>query len=147
MDENSILTSIMSAIATMNSSLTEQFFDDVIKRLESLGYVVTDSDVWLLSFTAKKVEQDIISSCNTLVVPDGLYYNMVDMVCGEFLFTKKRTGQLTGFDFGDAVKQIQEGDTSITFIDGLSAEQQFDSVINSLKDDKGMFVSYRQLSW
>ena len=33
--------------------------DDVKKRLESFGYIVTDADAWVLDFIIKKVENHI----------------------------------------------------------------------------------------
>lgn len=143
-----ILTSIMTIMTSTTSSLSESFFESVLKRLDVLGYTVTQDDVWVLCFTAQQVESKVKSSCNTIIVPEGLFFDTVDMVCGEFLFMKKKTGKLVGFDFGTAVKQIQEGDTSMTFVDGLTAEQQFEAVIESLKTKAdGQAVSFRRLAW
>ena len=148
MAENLILTNIMTNMTATTSSLSESFFEAVLKRLDALGYLVTDEDVWLICFSAQKVENKIRNSCNTTTVPDGLFFDAVDMVCGEFLFTKKKTGKLVGFDFGAAVKQIQEGDTNITFIDGLSVEQQFETILGEMMIcGEKQFVSFRKMSW
>ena len=133
-----------------NTSLTEPFYEAVLKRLVSFGYELKDDDGWVLCFAMQKVENRIKNSCNTTSIPDGLFYIAVDMVCGEFLFTKKQTGQLeiTKLDFSGAIKQISEGDTSVTFADGTSDEDKFNRMINYLMTNgEGDFVCYRKLKW
>ena len=145
---DAILTKIMAIMATTNSSLEESFFEAVLQRLDSLGYTAIDGDELLICFSAQKVENNIKNSCNVLLIPDGLFNVAVDMVYGDFLSTKKGLGGLTGFDFGVAVKSIQEGDTNITFVDGLSAEQQFDKIIGDLRSPgESKFVSFRKMKW
>ena len=63
--------------------------DDVKKRLESFGYIVTDADAWVLDFIIKKVENHIKNQCNTSTVPEGLYEIAVDMAVGEFYLVKR----------------------------------------------------------
>ena len=143
-----IKTEIMTIMTTTTSNLEEPFFEAVLQRLVDLGYVVTGDDAWLIAFSTQKVENEVRNSCNVLSIPDGLFHVAVDIVCGDFLSTKKGMGGLTGFDFGAAIKQIQEGDTNITFVDGLSAEQQFDKVMNDLKNSgRSQFVSFRKMKW
>ncbi len=129
----------------------DEFLIDVISRLESLGYTVQDADSWMICFTAQKVENHIKSSCNTTLIPDDLYQAVVDEVCGEFLFSKKQSGQLTGFDVSAAVKQVQTGDTNITFAIGqgsMTPEQRLDSLIAYLRTrGEGDFVCYRKIKW
>lgn len=144
-----VLTNIMTIM--VSSSLEESFFTAVLQRLESLGYTVQDADSWMICFTAQKVENHIKSSCNTTLIPDGLYQVAVDEVCGEFLFSKKQSGQLTGFDVSAAVKQVQTGDTNITFAIGqgsMTPEQRLDSLIAYLMTrGEGDFVCYRKIKW
>ena len=72
----------------------------------------------MVGFTIQKVENHINNSCNTASMPDGLYEVAVERVCGEYLFAKKQSGQLEGFDLDAAVKQVATGDTSVSF-DGI----------------------------
>ncbi|MCX7715039.1 MAG: hypothetical protein N2171_04860 [Clostridia bacterium] len=127
-------------------------FDDVKARLESFGYTVTDNDTALINFCIEKVQHHINNQCNTDIVPDGIYKIAVDMVCGEFLFVKKSTGQLTlsSINLDTAVKSIQEGDTNITFAIGEGSstpEQRLDSFINSLRNPTADFIAYRSIRW
>jgi hypothetical protein len=124
--------------------------EDVKKRLLSLGYTFVDSDAWVIDFIILKVEGHIKNQCNILFVPDELYQNAVDMVVGEFLHGKKGSGQLTGFDLDAAVKNIQEGDTSVTYAIGSGSktpEERLDEVINFLLHSDVDYSSYRKIKW
>jgi hypothetical protein len=125
--------------------------EDVTLRLASFGYTVTEADSWVLDFIITKVENHIKSECNVDAVPDGLHNIAVDMVVGEFLLSKKSTGQLTGIDISAMEKSIQEGDTNITFAFGSgdkTPEKRLDELILYLMNyGKGSFASYRSFSW
>jgi hypothetical protein len=131
------------------SSLSEQFFTDVLKRLESLGYTSKEEDGWMICFSIQKVENNIKNSCNTTSIPDGLNHTATDMICGEFLFAKKQSGKLEGFNLETAIKQVQAGDTSVTFAVGDNApEKRLDSLLSYLMNNgKGDFVCYRKIKW
>lgn len=125
--------------------------EDVTKRLASFGYIVTQADTWVLGFIIQKVENHIKNNCNIIAIPAGLYQIAVDMAVGEFLLNKKSIGQLTGFNVESAIKQIQEGDTSVTFAigDGDSTpEKRLDILISHLLNNgKDDFASYRCIKW
>lgn len=145
-----VLTNIMTTLG--NSSLDESFIEMVLKRLESLGYTIQDGNGWMIVFSVQKVENHIKNSCNTASVPDGLKYTAVDMVCGEFLFALKQTGKLNEtFDLDAAVKQVQAGDTNVTFAigDGSNTpEQRLNNLLAYLMTKgEGNFVCYRKIKW
>lgn len=121
--------------------------DDVKKRLESLGYVATTADGWMLSFCFAKVEAHIKNSCNVSEVPEGLRSVAVDMACGEFLFGKKQSGQNVGIEFEAVVKQITEGDTTVTFDTSASAEAKYDALVKYLLHSEVDFATYRCIRW
>lgn len=135
------------------SSLGASFVYDVGKLLESFGYTLQDGDDWLLGFCIQKVENSIKNECNVSSVPCGLKKVATQMVVGEFLFSKKGIGQLQGLniDIDAAVKQIQEGDTSVTFAFGdgsMTPEKRLDLLIAFLmQNGKSQFVRYRRLKW
>ncbi len=135
-----------------NTSLTNSFFEKVLNRLQSLGYEMDEqNDGWLIAFATEKVQNYIKNECNILDVGSSLINIMVDRVCGEFLFTKKQTGQLTDmFNLEVAVKQIQTGDSNVTFaLEGSQTnEQQLNSLISNLRySGEGELVCYRKLKW
>ena len=150
MDE--MIQKVLANILTImtNTSLSEPFYKAVLKRLASFGYRLKESDSWAVCFAIQKVENQIKNSCNTTSIPDGLFNVAVDMVCGEFLFTKKQTGQLelADLDLDGAITQIHEGDVTVQFAGGSSDEDKFNSFLNHLlHNGEGDFVCYRKLKW
>lgn len=142
-----VLANILTVMT--KTSLSESFYEAVLKRLVSFGYTLKEDDSWLICFAMQKVENHIKNSCNTTDVPDGLFNVAVDMVCGEFLFTKKQTGQLeiADLDFDGAFTSIKEGDTQVNF-GGSSDEDKFNQMINYLlHNGEGDFVCYRKIKW
>ena len=143
-----VLANILTIMG--NTSLSESFHEAVLKRLVSFGYDLKEDDGWVISFAMQKVENHIKNSCNTTSVPDGLFNVAVDMVCGEFLFTKKQTGKLevADLDLDGAITQIHEGDVTVQFASDSSDENKFDSLLNYLlHNGDGDFVCYRRLKW
>lgn len=142
-----VLANILTVMT--KTSLSESFYEAVLKRLVSFGYTLKEDDSWLICFAMQKVENHIKNSCNTTDVPDELFNVAVDMVCGEFLFTKKQTGQLeiADLDFDGAFTSIKEGDTQVNF-GGSSDEEKFDQMVNYLlHHGEGDFVCYRKIRW
>ncbi len=133
-----------------NSSLKEPFFTAVLQRLVSLGYKLKENDDWILCFAMQNVENHIKNTCNITSIPDGLFNVAVDMVCGEFLFAKKQSGQLeiTDLDLTGAITSLSEGDVSISFDTNSTDEEKFNLLINHLMTKgKGDFVCFRKLKW
>lgn len=127
-------------------------YETVVARLAMLGYTVTEDDRGSLEYLIPKCELDILANINHRELPDGLFYTLVDMVAGQFLFHKKASGGLTGFDFEAPVKSISEGDISVTFSgasDGASsAESRFDALLDSLmRPRESVLAAYRRLKW
>ncbi len=133
-----------------NSSLSELFYESVLKRLVSFGYVLKESDAWEICFAMQKVENHIKNSCNCTSVPDGLFNVAVDVVCGEFLFARKQTGQLelNDLDLTGAITSIKEGDTSVNFGSGSSEEEKLTVFLNMLMHSmEGDLLCYRKMQW
>ena len=120
--------------------------DLIIKRLASLGYVVTELDTCLLEFCTAKIENHIKNACNISSIPDGLWQVVVERICGEFLFVKKASGM--GFDFEAVVKTVSAGDTTVTFDVGQSAEAHFDNLLHTMMcTGEGDLACYRKIKW
>ena len=123
------------------------------ERLQSLGYTVKDSDDIAINFAMQKVENTIKNDCNVSAIPDGLMNIAIDMVVGEFLMSKKTfaPNDLLNFNLDSAVKQIQEGDTNISFAVGEGSktdEQRLDSFIDYLLNyGRDEFITYRRFRW
>jgi len=125
--------------------------EDVKERLASFDYQVTEADSWMLTFLIQKVENHIKNICNISTIPEELLNIAVNMVVGEFLLNKKSIGSLEGFNLETAIKQIQEGDTSITYAIGdgdLTPEKRLDLLIDYLiNHGKNELLSYRCIKW
>ena len=150
MDE--MIQKVLANILTImtDTSLSEPFFEAVLKRLVSFGYNLKEDDGWMICFAIQKVENHIKNSCNTTSVPDGLFNVAVDMVCGEFIFTQKQTGklELADLDLNGAITSIHEGDATVQFAGGSSDEEKFNELLNYLlHNGEGDFVCYRKLKW
>lgn len=123
------------------------------ERLQSLGYTVKDSDDIAINFAMQKVENTIKNDCNVSAIPDGLIHVAINMVVGEFLMSKKTFApdDLLNFNLDSAVKQIQEGDTNISFAVGEGSktdEQRLDSFIDYLLNyGRDEFITYRRFRW
>ena len=106
--------------------------DDVKNRLNSLGYEVSDDDTFVLNFIINKVEQHIKHYCNINEVPESLGYVAIDMTCGEFLQSKKSTGQLTALQIEPIVKRITDGDSTVEFTSSVDNEAIFNAFVSKL---------------
>lgn len=127
-------------------------YEAVVARLATLGYTSTEADRVSLEYLIPKCELDILVNINHLELPDGLFYTLVEMAAGQFLFNKKAAGDLEGFDFDSPVKSITEGDISVTFAgasDGSSsAESRFDALLDRMMHPpESTLARFRRLRW
>ncbi len=122
-------------------------YDDVVVRLLSLGYELQEDDEFTLEQTMIETEQYIMNYCNLESVPEGLKYVATDMCCGSFLQTKASMGELDGLDMESAISDIQEGDVSISFSNGMDYSQMFDKLINTLTKKESELICYRKMRW
>ena len=118
--------------------------------LAALGFTVAVDDA-LLVFIGNSVTERVKNETNQSEIPEGLEYLSAEMVVGEYLNLKKNRGELEGFDTEAAIKQIQEGDTNITFALGAGSstpEQRLDNLINYLINGRTReFIRYRRVIW
>ena len=127
----------------------------IIKRLKDLGYKYDETaDGWVIkSFLIPKITNHIKNETNQSSIPEELLYVAIDMVCGEFLFAKKNSGQF-GIDV-EAVekelKRIREGDVEYEYVD-TEGSQSNDAKLDALfyyliNGHKGEILSFRKLRW
>lgn len=100
--------------------------DLVIRRLEYFGYKVSHNDLYIIRFLTEKVGNLIKIDCNISDIPGSLKLSLVDNVVGRFLLEKKTIDpkSLEFIDLETPIKQIQEGDTNITFTDAAKTPEQ-----------------------
>lgn len=122
----------------------------VINRLECFGYEVLYSDLLIIKFLIDKIKNRIKIDCNIEEIPEELNNELVDVIVGNFLLEKKTfdSDSLKSINFEAVIKQIQEGDTNITFSDNSKTpEQRFDEFINHLVNRKIDLTCYRKIRW
>lgn len=124
-------------------------------RLEWLGYAVPDEDNELVDFCRRKAENSIRNCCDLPAdcsIPSELSEILTDRICGEYLLSKR--GSLGGLgisgahDNSAAIKQITEGDVSVTYAEGTSPSERLDKLIERLlhSGDKEL-VRFRRIRW
>ncbi len=124
----------------------------IVSRLKQLGYDATDSDYQQIDFELTKILNYVINNfTRSTNIPEILNPRIVDRVCCEFLFYKKNSGSLKGFNYDAVIKSIKEGDTTITYAVGQgedTPENRFDAFVKSLERgfDKWCTV-HRRLVW
>ncbi len=125
--------------------------DKVISRLAQLGYTVEISDNANIEFELNKTLNYVLNYCNITEIPEILDYRIIDRVCSDFLYYKKNSGSLHGFDYDAVIKQIKEGDTTIQYAVGQgedTAENRFDAFVKQLERGFDKWITpHRRLRW
>lgn len=125
--------------------------DNVIDRLKQLGYVATESDYDTIDFELEKTINYVLNHCNITTIPEILDLRIVDRVCGYFLYYKKNSGSLDGFNYDAVIKTIKEGDTQIQYAVGQgedTPENRFDAFVKSLERGFDKWITpHRRLRW
>lgn len=125
--------------------------DDVIDRLKQLGYVATETDYDQIDFELKKIINYTLNYCNIQEVPEIVEPRLIDRVCSDFLYYKKNSGSLDGFNYDSVIKSIKEGDTTITWAVGQgedTPENRFDAFVKQLERGYDKWICpFRRLRW
>lgn len=125
--------------------------ENVIARLKHLGYSATNEDNDHIDFELQKTLNYVMNYCNITAIPTILYPRITDRICADFLYYKKNSGSLDGFNYDAVIKQIKEGDTSITYAVGQgedTPENRFDSFVKSLERGFDKWLTpHRRLRW
>ncbi len=125
--------------------------EDVTNRLLHLGYTATSDDTDAISYELLKITNYTLNYCNITEIPSIINPRLIDRVCGEFLYYKKNAGSLDGFNYDAVIKQIKEGDTSITYAVGQgedTPENRFDAFVKQLERGYDKWITpHRRLRW
>ena len=125
--------------------------EKVISRLDQLGYKTTPEDYNHIDFEMETVINYAKNYCNVTELPTILDNSMIDRICSYFLFNKKNSGSLEGFNYENVIKSIKEGDTTITYAVGQgedTPENRFDSFVKQLQRGFDKWLTpHRALRW
>lgn len=125
--------------------------ENVIDRLAQLGYTATQADWEQLDFEITKYINYTLNYCNISEVPAIIEPRLIDRVCSDFLYYKKNSGSLNGFNYDAVIKSIKEGDTTLTYAVGQgedTPENRFDSFVKQLERGYDKWITpHRRLRW
>lgn len=125
--------------------------EQVISRLKMLGYEATIDDYNHIDFDLTKTINYVKNYCNITEIPEILDYRIVDRICADFLYYKKNSGSLEGFNYDAVIKSIKEGDTTIQYAVGQgedTAENRFDAFVKQLERGFDKWITpHRRLRW
>ena len=123
----------------------------VVNRLKQLGYNYVESDNDQLEFELNKIINYTKNYCNISKIPEIIDPRLIDRVCADFLYYKKNSGNLDGFNYDAVIKSIKEGDTTITYSVGQgedTPENRFDSFVKQLERGYDKWITpHRRLRW
>ena len=149
MNEN-LQTVIDSVNKILNDTNLTDTVESVIQRLVSFGYTPTEEDAWVIAFTVRGTVNHVLNEINHQKVPEGLHEVVVDMICGEVLNAKFRSGQLdmTNLDLDGMIQSVSEGDTTVSFSTDGSDESKLNNLLTWLIQGKGSdLLCYRRMRW
>lgn len=125
--------------------------DDVIERLSQLGYSATKADYNQIDFELQKFTNYTLNYCNITNIPEIIEPRLIDRTCSEFLYYKKNSGSLDGFNYDAVIKEIKEGDTTIKYAVGQgedTPENRFDTFVKNLERGYDKWITgFRRLGW
>ena len=125
--------------------------EQIIKRLGMLGYDAVPEDNDQIDYELHKVLNYVMNYCNITKIPEILDPRIIDRVCSDFLYYKKNSGTLTGFNYDAAIKSIKEGDTTLTYAVGQgedTPENRFDAMVKQLERGFDKWITpHRRLRW
>ena len=125
--------------------------NDVIERLKQLGYTTSEADYDQIDFELNKTHNYVMNYCNITEIPEILSPRVIDRTCADFLYYKKNSGSLDGFNYDAVIKSIKEGDTTITYAVGQgedTPENRFDNFVKSMERGFDKWCTpWRRLRW
>lgn len=123
----------------------------VVNRLKQLGYNYVESDNDQIEFELNKIINYTKNYCNISKIPEIIDPRLIDRVCADFLYYKKNSGNLDGFNYDAVIKSIKEGDTTITYSVGQgedTPENRFDSFVKQLERGYDKWITpWRAIRW
>lgn len=125
--------------------------EHIIKRLAQLGYTATEKDHEQIDFELELTLNYVKNYCNITSIPEILDPRITDRVCAYFLYNKKNSGSLEGFNYETVIKSIKEGDTTVTYAVGQgedTPENRFDAFVKQLERGFDKWITpHRRLRW
>ena len=123
----------------------------VIDRLSQFGYTVQMDDLALVEHEMTIIVNYVYNYCNRTSIPPIVEPRVIDRICSSVLYNLKNCGRLEGFNYEPVIKQIKEGDTTLTYAVGQgedTPENRFDSFVKQLERGYDKWITpHRRLRW
>ena len=117
-------------------------------RLGELGILPPAEDIPLLEALLERANFKLLARTGQAVLPEELEGSAVDMAAGEYLLVRKNTGRLEGFDQDYAIRQMSQGDTSITYAVEGGVLSPFEGLIERLRrPPEALVQKWRRMRW
>ena len=117
-------------------------------RLGELGITLPAEDASLLGVLLERAKLALLAQTGQSALPKELKEVVVDMAAGEYLLLRKNTGGLEGFDQDYAIRQMSQGDTSITYAVEGGALSPLEVLIEGLrKPPVALVQKWRRMRW
>ena len=122
--------------------------EQLIKRLGELRISPGVEDEGLLKSMLKGAKRRLLAQTGQYELPNALKPVMLDMAAGEYLQFLQSVGRLDGFDQEYAIRQISQGDTSITYAIGAEGKPSTDTLIETLMNPpEAVIAQWRRVRW
>jgi len=119
-----------------------------LKRLGELGITPPLEDAKLLRAMCKGAKHRLLAQTGQYELPSALKPTMLDMAAGEYLLFCKNMGRLEGFDQEHAIRQMSQGDTSITYAIANEDKSPVEALIERLLTPPAEIITkWRRLRW
>jgi len=122
--------------------------DQLLKRLGELGITPIPEDEGLLKSMLKGAKRKLLAETGQYELPNALKPTMLDMAAGEYLQFLQSIGRLEGFDQEHAIRQMSQGDTSITYAIATEKKSPIDALIERLTNPpQALITQWRRVRW
>jgi len=122
--------------------------EKLLKRLDELNITYVPEDEGLLKSMLKGAKRRLLAETGQHKLPEALKTVMIDMAAGEYLLFRKSMGSLEGFDCEHAIRQMSQGDTSITYAIANEGQAPVDALAQRLlTPPPALITAWRRVRW
>lgn len=120
----------------------------LVERLGALGLTPPDEEGPLLETLLAGAKRWVLAETGQPKLPKGLKPVVVDMAAGEYLSFRKSVGRLEEFEEERVVRQMSQGDTSVTYAVEFGTVSPFEGLVAKLMTPPAAVISqWRRLRW
>ena len=118
------------------------------KRLGELGIVPPEQDVALLTTMLQGAKRYLQARIGQDALPEDATAIATDIAAGEYLLWRQGKGDLDGFEAEHAIRQMSQGDTSITYAVANEGENPTEVLIQRLLNPpEAVIHRWRRIRW